>query len=124
MRIGSHSDIPQDIIDMFSEQAKTLELEAKRFDDREIAEIDLSLSLLSLDVSFINEHVIAGLDPYRSNAGLVDPGTAVALRTPSSSLGERSSEHLKGPSPHTGLEAAPATSEPAISKENPVIILQ
>ncbi|XP_048625395.1 uncharacterized protein LOC125593187 [Brassica napus] len=110
-------DIPQDIIDVFSEQEKHFELEAKRLDVGEIPETDLSLSPLLLDSPFINKHVLAGLDPYGSNTGLVDPGTVVSLRTPSSSHGEQSGDRLDDPAPFVEFETAPAADELIASKE-------
>ncbi|KAF2589664.1 hypothetical protein F2Q70_00038678 [Brassica cretica] len=98
-------------------QEKHFELEAKRLDVGEIPETDLSLSPLLLDSPFINKHVLAGLDPYGSNAGLVDPGTAVILRTPSSSHGEQSGDRLDDPTPFVELDAGPAANELVASKE-------
>ncbi|KAF2563318.1 hypothetical protein F2Q70_00017731 [Brassica cretica] len=43
---------------------------------------------------FLNEDVLAAIDPYESNAGLIDGGTAVILQTPSSLHGEPSTERL------------------------------
>ncbi|KAF2556893.1 hypothetical protein F2Q68_00016182 [Brassica cretica] len=83
----------------------------------EIPETDLSLPPLLLDSSFINKHVLAGLNPYGSNAGLVDPCTAVILWTPSSSHGEQSGDRLDDPAPFFELEATPAANELIASKE-------
>ncbi|XP_048613382.1 meiosis-specific protein ASY2-like [Brassica napus] len=110
-------DIPQGVIDVFSEQEKHFELEAKQLDVGEIPKTGLSFSPLLLDSPFMNKHVLAGLYPYGSNAGLVDPGTAVILRTPSSSHGEQSSDRLDDPTPFVELNAAPAANEHGASKE-------
>ena len=110
-------DIPQDVIDVFSEQEKHFELEAKQLDVGEIPKTDLSFSPLLLDSPFMNKHVLAGLYPYGSNSGLVDPGTAVILGTPSSSRGEQSGDRLDDPTPFVELNAAPAANEHGASKE-------
>ncbi|KAF3508146.1 hypothetical protein F2Q69_00006946 [Brassica cretica] len=52
------------------------------------------------------------MDPYGSDAGIVDPGTAIVFWTPSSSLGERSGDRLND----TELEPVRPTGEPVISK--------
>ena len=98
-------------------QEKHFELEAKRLDVGEIPETDLSLSPLLLESPFINKHVLAGLDPYGSNAGLVDPGTAVILRTPSSSRGKQSGDRFDDPTPFVELDAGPAANELVASKK-------
>lgn len=58
-----------------------------------------------------------GLNPYGSNAGLVDPYTAVILWTPSSSRGEQSGDRLDDPAPFVELEAMPAANELIASNE-------
>lgn len=65
-------DIPQEAIDLFLEQEKHFELEAEKLKIGEIPETDLSLSPLQLESPFLNKHVLAGIDPYESNAAIVD----------------------------------------------------
>lgn len=98
--------------DMFSEQKNHFDLEARRLDVDEIPETDLTLSPILLKSPFLNEHVLAGMDPYGSDAGIVDPGTAIVFWTPSSSLGERSGDRVND----TELEPVRPTGEPVISK--------
>ena len=48
----------------------------------EIPEEDLTLSPLVLDSQFVDARILASLDPYGSNAGLIDPETAASLHVP------------------------------------------
>ena len=63
----------------------------------EIPEEYLCLSPLALASKFLNEDVLAAIDPYGSNAGLIDTGTAVILQAPTSSEGEPSAERSAVP---------------------------
>ncbi|XP_013668902.1 meiosis-specific protein ASY2-like [Brassica napus] len=69
-------DIPQETIDLFAEQEKEFEEEANRLTVGGIPEELLCLSPLHLPSPFLNENVLAEIDPYGSNANLIDAGTA------------------------------------------------
>ncbi|KAG2250137.1 hypothetical protein Bca52824_080273 [Brassica carinata] len=97
----SGTDIPQEMIDLFAEQEKEYEAEAKRLAVSGIPEELLCLSPLRLRSPFFKENVLAAIDPYGSNAGLIDAGTAAFLQTPSSSQGDHVTEKLDDP---TGRE--------------------
>ncbi|KAG2291453.1 hypothetical protein Bca52824_038122 [Brassica carinata] len=57
---------------------KKYEEEAEKLRVGEIPEEDLTLSPLVLDSQFVDARILASLDPYGSNAGLIDPETAVS----------------------------------------------
>ncbi|XP_033148077.1 uncharacterized protein LOC108872268 [Brassica rapa] len=90
----SGTDIPQEMIDLFAEQEKEHEAAAELLAVGGIPEELLCLSPLHLRSPFLNENVWAAIDPYGSNAGLIDAGTAAFLQTPSSSQGD----HVNGES--------------------------
>ena len=69
-------DIPQETIDLFAEQEKEFEEEANRLTVGGIPEELLCLSPLHLPSPFLNENVLVAIDPYGSNANLIDAGTA------------------------------------------------
>ncbi|KAF3529738.1 hypothetical protein DY000_02041225 [Brassica cretica] len=94
-------DIPQETIDLFTEQEKEFKAEAKRLIVGGIPEELLCLSPLHLPSTFLNEDVLATIDPYGSNTGLIDAGTAASLQTPSSSQGDHATERSNEP---TGRE--------------------
>lgn len=75
-------DISQATIKIFAEQEKKYEEEAEKLMVGEIPEEDLTLSPLVLDSQFVDARILASLDPYGSNAGLIDPETAVSLHVP------------------------------------------
>ena len=85
-------DIPQETIDLFAEQEKEYEVAAECLAVRGIPKELLCLSPLHLRSPFLNENVWATIDPYGSNAGLIDVGTAAFLQTPSSSQGDHANE--------------------------------
>ncbi|XP_048623964.1 meiosis-specific protein ASY2-like [Brassica napus] len=58
------------------------EEEAEKLKVGEIPEGDLTLSPLVLDSQFVDARILASLDPYGSNAGLIDPETVVSLHVP------------------------------------------
>ncbi|KAF3494238.1 hypothetical protein DY000_02052422 [Brassica cretica] len=62
-------DIPQETIDLCAEQEKEFEAEAKRLTVGGIPEELLCLSLLHLPSTFLNENVLAAINPYGSNTG-------------------------------------------------------
>ncbi|KAG2271604.1 hypothetical protein Bca52824_066159 [Brassica carinata] len=76
------SDISQATIEIFAEQEKKYEEEAEKLRVGEIPEEDLTLSPLVLDSQFVDARILASLDPYGSNAGLIDPETAASLHVP------------------------------------------
>ncbi|XP_013617627.1 PREDICTED: uncharacterized protein LOC106324154 [Brassica oleracea var. oleracea] len=90
-------DIPQESIDLFAGQEKEYGEEAARPDVGEIPEEYLCMSSLALASKFLNENDLAAIDPYGSNAGLINAGTAVILQTPCSSQGEPSAERSAVP---------------------------
>ncbi|KAF3599346.1 hypothetical protein F2Q69_00035773 [Brassica cretica] len=68
---GAGNDIPQASIDMVFEHER-------------------KLSPLVLESQFVDARILAGLDSYGSNAGLIDPETAVNLHvSPTHPIGER-----------------------------------
>ena len=85
-------DIPQETIDLFAEKEKGYEVAAERLAVGGIPEELLCLFPLHLRSPFLNENVWATIDPYGSNAGLIDAGTAAFLQTPSSSQGDCANE--------------------------------
>ncbi|XP_048614940.1 uncharacterized protein LOC106401758 isoform X1 [Brassica napus] len=76
------SDISQATIEIFAEQEKKYEDEAEKLRVGVIPEEDLTLSPLVLDSQFVDVRILASLDPYGSNAGLIDPETAASLHVP------------------------------------------
>ncbi|KAG2270213.1 hypothetical protein Bca52824_064768 [Brassica carinata] len=87
---GAGNDIPQASIDMFVEHERKYEQEAEKLKVGEIPEGDLRLSPLVLESHFVDARILAGLNPYGSNAGLIDPETAVNLHvSPTHPIGER-----------------------------------
>ena len=94
----SGTDIPQEMIDLFAEQEKEHEAAAELLAVGGIPEELLCLSPLHLRSPFLNENVWAAIDPYGSNAGLIDAGTAAFLQTPSSSQGDHVNEESVEPS--------------------------
>ncbi|KAG2250473.1 hypothetical protein Bca4012_097894 [Brassica carinata] len=75
-------DIPQETIDLFTEQEKEFEEEANRLIVDGIPEEFLCLSPLHLPSPFLNENHLAAIDPYGSNTNLIDAGTVTILQTP------------------------------------------
>ncbi|WZZ70956.1 hypothetical protein YC2023_082326 [Brassica napus] len=87
---GAGNDIPQASIDMFVEHERKCEQEAEKLNVGEIPEADLRLSPLVLESQFVDARILAGLDPYGSNAGLIDPETTMNLHVPPTRpIGER-----------------------------------
>ena len=111
------SDILQATIDLFAEQEKKYEQEAEELKVGEIPEGDLALSPLVLDSQFVDARILASLDPYGSNAGLIDSKTvANLLAPPSHPIEERrddptpfvegSTAAFEGETPNRGTNAA------------------
>ncbi|KAG2288358.1 hypothetical protein Bca52824_047962 [Brassica carinata] len=73
-------------------EKKEYEVAAERLAVGGIPEELLCLSPLHLRSPFLNENVWATIDPYGSNAGLIDAGTAAFFQTPSSSQGDHANE--------------------------------
>ncbi|XP_048599792.1 meiosis-specific protein ASY2-like [Brassica napus] len=69
-------------IEIFAEQEKKYGEEAEKLRVGEIPEEDLTLSPLVLDSQFVDARILASLDPYGSNAGLIDPEIAASLHVP------------------------------------------
>ncbi|KAF3575260.1 hypothetical protein F2Q69_00058545 [Brassica cretica] len=57
----------------------------------------LCLSPLHLPSTFLNEKVLAAIDLYGSNPGLIDAGTATSLQTPTSSQGDHATKRSNEP---------------------------
>ncbi|XP_013624799.1 PREDICTED: uncharacterized protein LOC106330961 [Brassica oleracea var. oleracea] len=76
------SDISQATIEIFAEKEKKCEEEAEKLRVGEVPEEDLTLSPLVLDSQFVEARIVASLDPYGSNAGLIDPEISASLRVP------------------------------------------
>ncbi|KAG2270693.1 hypothetical protein Bca52824_065248 [Brassica carinata] len=79
------------------EALKEFESEAKRLTVGRIPEELLCLSPLHLPSAFLNENVLAAIDPNGSNTGLIDAGTAAFLQTPTSSQGDHATERSNEP---------------------------
>ncbi|KAF2589891.1 hypothetical protein F2Q70_00038303 [Brassica cretica] len=77
---------------------KEFEAEAKRLTVGGIPEELLCLSPLHLPSTFLNENVLAAINPYGSNTCLIDAGTAASLQTPTSSQGDHATERSNEPS--------------------------
>lgn len=75
------TEIPQDMIDIFSEQEKLHEAEVARLCLDPLSEADFTLSPLNLPSRFVNEEFMATLDPYGSNIGLIRHESASQLIT-------------------------------------------
>ncbi|KAG2283385.1 hypothetical protein Bca52824_054605 [Brassica carinata] len=105
------SDISQATIEIFAEQEKKYEQEAEKLKVGEIPEGDLTLSPLVLDSQFVDARFLASLDPYGSNAGLIDPETAA---NPTPLLGGPLAA-LGGETPNRGNRAA--------EDDTPVLVL-
>ncbi|XP_048609640.1 uncharacterized protein LOC125585127 [Brassica napus] len=103
---GAGNDIPQASIDMFVEYERKYEQEAEQLKIGEIPESDFILSPLVLESQFVDARILAGLDPYGSNAGLIDPETAANLHVSCTfPVGER-------------------REEPTLPIENPLTVLE
>ncbi|WZY93899.1 hypothetical protein YC2023_066228 [Brassica napus] len=75
----------------------------------EIPEGDLKLSPLVLESQFVEAWILAGLDPYGSNAGLIDPKTAANLHVSST----RPIDSIEG----CGEDPTPPVENPSIAPE-------
>ena len=89
--------ILQETIDLFAEQEKEFEEEVGRLTVGGIPEELLCLSPLHLPSPFLNENVLAEIDPYGSNTNLIDAGTTTILLTPSTSQGDYTNERSNEP---------------------------
>lgn len=87
---------PQAIIDIFAAQEKQYEEEVKRLDVGEIPDSDLCLSPLVLPSKFLNEQVLASIDLYGSNVGLIDSEAESYLQTPNNSISLQFGKPFKG----------------------------
>ncbi|KAL0716374.1 hypothetical protein Bca4012_065696 [Brassica carinata] len=94
-------------IDVFVGHEKRLEKEAQKLAVGKIPETDLKLSLLVLKSQFLDERVLAGLDPYDSNVTLIDSRTAVSLQTPNDRGNGSSEVHHVDPLVAAGLVDTP-----------------
>lgn len=75
----------------------------------EIPEGDLKLSPLVLESQFVDSRILAGLDLYGSNAGLIDPETAANLHVSST----RPIDSIEG----CGEDPTPPVENPSIAPE-------
>lgn len=78
----SGTEILQETVDVFAAQEKHFREEAARLDVGEIPETDLCLSPLVMESRFLIKDILNRLDPYGSNADLIDSEAAAALQTP------------------------------------------
>ncbi|XP_013708760.1 meiosis-specific protein ASY2-like [Brassica napus] len=65
----SGTEIPQSMIDIFSEQEKVHEAEIAKLRLEPFSEDDFALSPLNLPSRFVSEELVGVLDPYGSNVG-------------------------------------------------------
>lgn len=77
----SGTEIPQEMIDIFSEQEKLHEAEVAKHRLDPFSEADFALSPLNLPSRFISEELMGTLDPYGSNVGLIGHESASQLIT-------------------------------------------
>ncbi|KAF2602118.1 hypothetical protein F2Q70_00025932 [Brassica cretica] len=110
-------DTPQETIDLFAEQEKEFDAEAKRLTVSGIPEELLCLSPLHLPSTFLNEDVLAAIDPYGSNAVLIDAGTAASLQTPTSSQGDHATERFEDATAPLVLGPAPSMANLVVGEE-------
>ncbi|KAF3519453.1 hypothetical protein DY000_02059002 [Brassica cretica] len=100
-RASELSALNDPTIEIFAEQEKKYEQEAEKLRVGEIPEEDLTLSPLVLDSQFMDARILASLDPYGSNAGLIDPETAASLHVlpthPTEARREDPTPLLEGP---------------------------
>ncbi|XP_013594967.1 PREDICTED: uncharacterized protein LOC106303175 [Brassica oleracea var. oleracea] len=120
------SDISQATIKIFAEQEKKYEQEAEKLKVGEIPEGDITLSPLVLDSQFVDARILASLDPYGSNAGLIDPETAASLHVPPThptvERREDPTPLLEGPLAALGGET-PNRGNRAAEDDAPVLVL-
>lgn len=107
------NNILQATIEMFAEYEIKYEQEVARLKVGEIPEEDLTLSPLVLDSQFVDARILAGLDPYGSNADLIDPETAANLRVPLTCPIDPTGERCEDPTPPVENPSA------AVEKEAP-----
>ncbi|KAG2283577.1 hypothetical protein Bca52824_054797 [Brassica carinata] len=123
---GAGNDIPQASIDMFVEYERKYEQETEKLKVGEIPESDFRLSPLVLESQFVDARILAGLDPYGSNAGLIDPETAVNRDVSSTHpVGERREDPtLPIENPSTVLEEGVPGRGARVDGDNvPVLVL-
>ncbi|KAG5400373.1 hypothetical protein IGI04_014980 [Brassica rapa subsp. trilocularis] len=77
----SGTEIPQEMIDIFSEQEKLHEAEVAKLRLDPFSEADFALSPLNLPSRFVSEELMGTLDLYGSNVGLIGHESASQLIT-------------------------------------------
>ncbi|KAG5384433.1 hypothetical protein IGI04_035903 [Brassica rapa subsp. trilocularis] len=77
----SGTEIPQDMIDIVSEQEKLHEAEVAKLRLDPFSKTDFALSPLNLPSRFVSEEFMGMLDPYGSNVGLIGHESASQLIT-------------------------------------------
>ncbi|KAG2282810.1 hypothetical protein Bca52824_054030 [Brassica carinata] len=108
------------------DEARKYEQEAEKLKVGEIPEGDLRLSPFLLESQFVDARILAGLDPYGSNAGLIDPETAVNLHVSRTHpIGERREDPtLPIENPSTVLEEGVPGRGARVDGDNvPVLVL-
>ncbi|KAL0753468.1 hypothetical protein Bca101_091136 [Brassica carinata] len=123
---GAGNDIPKASIDMFVDYERKYEQEAEQLKIGEIPESDFILSPLVLESQFVDARILAGLDPYGSNAGLIDPEAAANLHVSCTfPVGERREEPmLPIENPLTVLEeGVPGRGARVDGNDVPVLVL-
>ncbi|KAF2618667.1 hypothetical protein F2Q68_00040422 [Brassica cretica] len=91
---ASGTEIPQEMIDVFSEQEKLYEAEVMKLRVVPLSDSDLTLSPLVLPSRFAEERFRTSFDPYGSNVNLIGPETASRLVTSLEVVEEPSEEPL------------------------------
>ncbi|KAF3493357.1 hypothetical protein DY000_02054382 [Brassica cretica] len=91
---ASGTEIPQEMIDVFSEQEKLYEAEVMKLRVVLLSDSDLTLSPLVLPSRFAEERFRTSFDPYGSNVNLIGPETASRLVTSLEVVEEPSEEPL------------------------------
>ncbi|KAG5400313.1 hypothetical protein IGI04_014920 [Brassica rapa subsp. trilocularis] len=90
----SGTEIPQDMIDIFSEQEKLHEAEVAKLRLDPFSEADFALSPLNLPSRFVSEELMGMLDPYGSNVGLIGHESASQLITSCEAAEDRTDEPM------------------------------
>ena len=113
----SRTEIPQEMIDVFTEQEKLHEAEVANLRVDPLSESDLALSPQLPPLRFLNEVFMATLDPYGSNVGLIESETASQLLTSRDTLEGRSENQSKELS--VDITSTPAEQVEAAKKMGP-----
>ncbi|KAF3549686.1 hypothetical protein DY000_02009127 [Brassica cretica] len=109
------TEIPQEMIDVFTEQEKLYEAEVTKLRVGPLSDSDLTLSPLVLPSRFVEDRFRASFDPYGSNVDLIGPGMVSQLITSLEITEEPSEEPLVDvtsvPAEHVGVPEGSGPSE-------------